>query len=79
MGLATMTTKRWSRSDKALVTERLKGLERAYRIAPDGARFETMQVLMADGVDSAQRVRVMGKSAFKAPPWATYRGRRRRR
>ncbi|PIE63892.1 MAG: hypothetical protein CSA24_03410, partial [Deltaproteobacteria bacterium] len=51
--------------DKALVTKRLKGLERTYRIAPDGARLETMQVLMADGVDSAQKIRVLGKAAME--------------
>lgn len=50
--------------ERALVTKRLKGLERVYRIAPDGARVETMRVLMEGGVDSAQKVRVLGKAAF---------------
>lgn len=52
-------------ADKAIVTKRLKGLERVYRIGPDGARVETMQVLLQDGVDSAQKIRVIGKATLK--------------
>lgn len=48
--------------EKAFVTKHLKGLERTYRIAPDGARVETMQVLLGDGVDSAQKIRLIGKA-----------------
>lgn len=52
-------------NDKASVAKRLKGLERTYRIAPDGARVKTMKVLMNDGVDSAQKVRALGKSTME--------------
>ncbi len=53
-----------SEEEAARVTRRLQGLVRTYRIAPDGARVRTMQVLMADGLDSAQKVRALGRAAF---------------
>ncbi len=48
------------------VVARLKGLQRAWRIAPRGHRFDTMRRLLDDGLDSAQKVRVMGRAAFLA-------------
>jgi hypothetical protein len=50
--------------DRKGLERRLKGLERAYRIAPPGARVETMQTLLSDGFDSAQKVRTLGRTAF---------------
>lgn len=42
----------------------LEGIERIYRIAPVGARLAVMERLLADGVDSAQKVRAMGRTGF---------------
>jgi hypothetical protein len=53
-----------SDAERQEVEKRLKGVERAYRIASPGARVETMEVLLRDGLDSAQKVRVLGRAAF---------------
>ena len=42
----------------------MKRLERAYRIAPPGTRIETMEVLLKDGLDSAHKVRTLGRASF---------------
>ena len=49
---------------KDKLEKRLKGLERTYRIAPHGARVQTMNALLKDGVDSAHKIRTMGRGAF---------------
>jgi hypothetical protein len=49
---------------KAIFTEQLAGIQRVYRLAPDGARLQVMELLLAAGVDSAQSIRRMGKTAF---------------
>jgi hypothetical protein len=49
---------------KAQLTKRLKGLERTYRVAPHGARVQTMQALVKNGVDSAHKIRTIGRTAF---------------
>ncbi|MBB3189318.1 neuraminidase-like domain-containing protein [Halomonas cerina] len=48
---------------KAVATV-MKKLERAYRIAPPGERIATMEKLLADGLDSATKVRALGRAAF---------------
>jgi hypothetical protein len=49
---------------RATFTRQLKRIERVYRIAPPGARLETMEVLLGDGVASAHRIRSQGRAAF---------------
>jgi len=49
---------------KARFTRVLKTVERLWRIAPPGTRFETMQMLLKRELDSAQKIRSLGRSAF---------------
>lgn len=42
----------------------LLGIERTFRIAPKGRRLDVMAVLLSEQVDSAERIRSMGRSAF---------------
>ncbi len=49
---------------RSKVVATLKGIERAYRIAPRGARVETMRVLLEDRLDSAQKIQKMGRATF---------------
>ncbi|MDH5675760.1 MAG: neuraminidase-like domain-containing protein [Myxococcales bacterium] len=46
------------------VTKVMKKVERAYRIAPPGERIATAETLLADGLDSAHKVRILGRAAF---------------
>ena len=50
--------------EREAVTKSMKRIERAYRIAPPGARVETMEILLNDGLDSAHKVRLLGRAAF---------------
>ncbi len=51
-------------TEREAITKGMKRLERAYRIAPPGARVQTMEVLLNDGLDSAHKVRALGRTAF---------------
>jgi hypothetical protein len=42
----------------------LKRVQRAFHLAPDTGRYATMRVLLERGLDSAQRVRAIGRSMF---------------
>jgi len=54
-----------SAGDAAPALERrLKGIERLHRIAPPAALVGTVQRLLPDGLDSAQKIRSLGKAAF---------------
>ena len=55
----------FSDDEKTRVVQRLKGIERTYHIAPPGQRIETISVLVNDGVDSAQKIRRMGRHTFE--------------
>jgi hypothetical protein len=47
-----------------LVISSLKRIERVYKLAPRGAKVDTIKQLVADGLDSAQKIRTMGQAAF---------------
>ncbi|WP_437962142.1 neuraminidase-like domain-containing protein [Sorangium sp. So ce119] len=42
----------------------LKAIERTYRVAPSGARSDVMAALLREGVDSAFKIRSMGRATF---------------
>lgn len=44
----------------------LKQYERTFRISPPGRRLESMQILLGRGLDSSQKIRARGRSAFLA-------------
>jgi hypothetical protein len=50
-------------SDPKALTQRLKGVQRAFTLTP---RYEEMSVLLADGIDSAQRLTAMSGDQFAA-------------
>jgi hypothetical protein len=50
--------------DAERFADELKRLQRVFRLAPEPGRYEAMQVLLADGLDSANRIHAFDRTTF---------------